>query len=132
MGPGAKMGELKRAAQRLGVTSTVLREHGWKTASAERIEAVKNNPPGWLIEARERRRQKRAGQCYLRDRKATASGLGIQVRAVKARGITPGEAGICWRPRRTGSSPNRSGGRRRSNGRPRTGFAGNSPALWSA
>lgn len=91
MGSGAKMGELKRAAQQLSVTSTTLREHGWKTASAERIEAVKNNPPGWLIEARERRRQKRTGQCYLRDRKATASRLGIQVRAVKARDITPGE-----------------------------------------
>lgn len=91
MGAGAKMGELKRAAQQLGVTSTTLREHGWKTASAGRIEAVKNNPPGWLIEARERRRQKRAGQCYLCDRKATASRLGIQVRAVKARDITPGE-----------------------------------------
>jgi hypothetical protein len=93
MGSGAKMGELKRAAQQLGVTSTTLREHGWRTASAERIEAVKNSPPGWLIEARERRRQKRAGQCYLRDRKATASRLGIQVGAVKARDITPGEAG---------------------------------------
>ena len=91
MGAGAKMGELKRAAQQLGVTSTTLREHGWKTASAGRIEAVKNNPPGWLIEARERRRQKSAGQCYLCDRKATASRLGIQVRAVKVRDITPGE-----------------------------------------
>jgi hypothetical protein len=91
MGAGAKMGELKRAAQQLGVTSTTLRVHGWKTASAGRIEAVKNNPPGWLIEARERRRQKRAGQCYLCDRKATASRLGIQVRAVKACDITPGE-----------------------------------------
>ena len=48
MGSGAKMGELKRAAQQLGVTSTTLREHGWKTAPAARIEAVKNNPPGWL------------------------------------------------------------------------------------
>jgi hypothetical protein len=84
---------LKRAAEQLGFSSTTLRAHGWKTASAERIEAVKNNPPGWLIEARERRRQKRAGQCCLRGRKATASRLGIQVRAVKARGITPGEAG---------------------------------------
>jgi hypothetical protein len=93
MGSGAKMGELKRAAQQLGVTSTTLREHGWKTASAERLEAVKNNPPRWLIQARERRRQKRAGQCYLRDRKATASRLGIRVRAVKARDITPGEVG---------------------------------------
>ena len=46
MGAGAEMGELKRAAQQLGVTSTTLREHGWKTASAGHIEAVKNNPPG--------------------------------------------------------------------------------------
>jgi len=92
MGGGAKMGELKRAAQQLSVTSTTLREHGWKTASAERIEAVKNNPRGWLTEAGDRRRQKRAGQCYLRDRKATASRPGIEVRAVKARDITPGGA----------------------------------------
>jgi hypothetical protein len=34
-GPG--MGELKRAAQQLGVASTVLRQQGWKTASDARI-----------------------------------------------------------------------------------------------
>src|SRR5262245_27739493 len=44
MGSGVKMGELKRAAQQLGVTGTTLREHGWKTASAERVQAVKDNP----------------------------------------------------------------------------------------
>ena len=89
MGSGAKVGELKRAAQQLGVTSTTLHEHGWKTASAERVQAVNDKPPTWLIEARERRRQKKARQRRLRDRKETASRLGVQVRAVKERDIKP-------------------------------------------
>jgi hypothetical protein len=48
----AKMGELKRAAQQLGVTSTTLRQHGWKTASPARVKAVRDNPPDWLLAAR--------------------------------------------------------------------------------
>jgi len=91
MGSGAKIGELKRAAQQLGVTRTTLREHGWKTTSAGRIDAVRNNPPRWLIEARERHRQKKARQRRLRDRKNTAARLGVQVRAVKERDIKPFE-----------------------------------------
>jgi hypothetical protein len=39
MGP-AKRGELERAARQLGVTSTTLRQHGWKTASPARVKAV--------------------------------------------------------------------------------------------
>jgi len=80
-------GELKRAAQLLGVTSTTLRQHGWKTASAERVEAARANRPGWLTEARERLRQKKARQRQLRDRRETAARLGVQARAVKERGI---------------------------------------------
>jgi hypothetical protein len=89
----AKMGELRRAAQRLGVTSTTLRQHGWKTASAERIEAVRASPPGWLTEARERLRRKKARQRRLRDRRETATRLGVQARAVRERDIQPGEVG---------------------------------------
>jgi hypothetical protein len=36
----AKMRELKRAARQLGVTSTTLRRHGWKTASPARVKAA--------------------------------------------------------------------------------------------
>jgi hypothetical protein len=36
----AKMRELKRAARQLGVTSTTLRQHGWKTASPARVKAA--------------------------------------------------------------------------------------------
>jgi hypothetical protein len=39
MGP-AKRGELERAARQLGVTSTTLRQHGWKTASPARVKAA--------------------------------------------------------------------------------------------
>jgi len=87
----ARVGELKRAAQRLGVTSTTLRQQGWKTASPERIEAAEDDPPGWLTVARERRRAKRARQERLRDRKNTAARLEVQARAVRERDITPSE-----------------------------------------
>jgi hypothetical protein len=89
----AKMGELKRAARQLGVTSTALRQHGWETASPVRVKAARDNPPGWLLAARERRHGKRARQRERRDRKNTAALLGVQVRVVKDRGIKPGEAG---------------------------------------
>ena len=99
MGSGAKMGELKRAAQQLGVTSTTLREHGWKTASSERVQAVNDKPPQWLSEARDRRRQKKAGRRRLGDRKNIAGRLGVQVRAVKERDIKPPEvAGLLAAP----------------------------------
>lgn len=87
----AKMGELKRAARQLGVTSTTLRQHGWKTASPARVKAVKDNPPDWLLAARERRHEKRAQQYERCDRKDTAALLGVQVRVVKDRDIKPGE-----------------------------------------
>jgi hypothetical protein len=87
----AKMGELKRAARQLGVTSSTLCQHGWKTASSARVKAVRGNPPDWLVVARERRREKRAQQRERRDHKNTAARLGVQVRAVKDRDIKPGE-----------------------------------------
>lgn len=87
----AKAGELKRAAQQLGVTSATLRQHGWKTASPERVQAAKEEPPEWLTEARKRRRQKQAKRRALRERKTTAKRLGIQVRAVEDRDIKPGD-----------------------------------------
>jgi hypothetical protein len=79
----ARMGELKRVAQQLGVTTTVLRQHGWKTASAARVRAVQADPPDWLVEARVRRAMKRAKQRRLQDRRVVAARLGIQARAVK-------------------------------------------------
>lgn len=87
----AKMGELKRAAQQLGVTSTVLRQHGWKTATHARVEAAKADPPEWLVVARERYRKKRMKQKMLRDCKSTAGRLGIQVRAVHEHNINLGD-----------------------------------------
>ena len=89
MGGAAKCSELKRAAQILGVTSTTLRQHGWKTASAARIQAVTDDPPDWAIAARENQREKRARQQRRRAFQGTASRLGIQLRAVKERDVRP-------------------------------------------
>jgi hypothetical protein len=36
----ARKGGLERAARQLGVTSTTLRQHGWKTASPARVKAA--------------------------------------------------------------------------------------------
>jgi hypothetical protein len=68
-----------------------LRQHGWKTASPARVKAVKDNPPDWLIVARERRRDKRARQREHRGHVNTAARLEVQVRVVKDRSIGPGE-----------------------------------------
>lgn len=85
----AKMRELKRAARQLGVTSTTLRQHGWKTASPARVKAARDNPPDWLAAARERRQEKHER----RARADTTARLGVQVRAVRDRDIKPGEVG---------------------------------------
>jgi hypothetical protein len=85
----ARMRELKRAARQLGVTSATLRQHGWKTASPARVRAARDNPPDWLVAARERRQ----GKHQRRDRVSTAARLGIQPRAVRERDIKPGEVG---------------------------------------
>jgi hypothetical protein len=89
----AKRDELKRAARQLGVTSTTLRQHGWETASPERVKAAGDNPPDWLVAARERRQAKRSRRRRRHDRASTAAQLGIQPRAVRERGIEPGEIG---------------------------------------
>jgi predicted ArsR family transcriptional regulator len=86
----AKMGELKRAAQQLGITSTALRQHGWKAASPARVAAAKADPPDWLIQAQENRRKKKTKQSIGNTRKSIAAQLGIQVRAVKEHNIKPG------------------------------------------
>lgn len=78
----AKMGELKRAGQALGVTSTTLREQGWKTASAHRIERTLADPPAWLIDARTRCAEEKAKVAADRDRSRIAARLGIRQRAV--------------------------------------------------
>jgi hypothetical protein len=85
----AKMGELKRAAKIFGVASSTLRQHGWSTASPDGVQAVINDPPDWLITARENRRSKRAKQQKRRADQSTASRLGIPVRVVRQRGIGP-------------------------------------------
>jgi hypothetical protein len=95
----AKMGELKRAAQMLGVTCAPLRQHGWKSASPARVQAVKDDPPDWLIAAGENRRKKRAQRRRRRERQSTASCLGIAVRVVKDRDIMPAHvAGLLAAP----------------------------------
>jgi hypothetical protein len=87
----AKMGEIKHAAQMLGVISTTLRQHGWKTASPARIEAVKGDPPDWLIAARDSQRKKCAERRRRRERQSAASRLGITVRVVTERDIAPAD-----------------------------------------
>lgn len=83
----ARMRELERAARQLGATSAILRQQGWETASPAWGRAVRDNPPDWLAAARERR----PGMHQRRDRASTAARLGIQPRAVRERGIEPGE-----------------------------------------
>jgi hypothetical protein len=85
------MGELKRAAQMLGVTSTTLRQQGWSTASPARVQAVIDDRPDSLIAAREHRGYKRAKQQQGRVDRNSADRLGIAVRVVKERGISPGD-----------------------------------------
>jgi hypothetical protein len=91
MSRGPNMGQLKRATRQLGVSSTALRQQGWKTASAARVKAAQDDPPEWLIEARERRRKMRDQQQRRRDCKDTATRLRIQVRAATEHDIKPSE-----------------------------------------
>jgi hypothetical protein len=87
----AKMGELKRAAQLLGVGTAALRQQGWSTASPARVEATMDDPPEWLIAARQNRRKKDIRQHRRRETQRTARQLGIAVRVVKERGVTPAD-----------------------------------------
>jgi hypothetical protein len=54
----AKRGGLERAARQLGVTSTTLRQHGWKTASPARVKAAAVDAR-WAPEVRQARREAR-------------------------------------------------------------------------
>jgi hypothetical protein len=85
------MGELKRAAQMLGITSSTLRQQGWTTASPACVQAVLDDRPDWLMVARENRRNKRAKQQKRRVDQGAASRLGIAVRVVRERGIEPAD-----------------------------------------
>lgn len=81
----AKMGQLKLAAQELGITSSTLRQNGWSTASPERIAAVKADPPEWLLRAREKKEQQQARLRRRRDTRLTAEKLGIRTAVVRER-----------------------------------------------
>ena len=54
----AKRDGLERAAYQLGVTSTTLRQHGWRTASAARVKAAAVDAR-WAPEVRQARREAR-------------------------------------------------------------------------
>jgi len=87
----AGMGELKRAAGRLGVISIVLRGQGWKAASPAQVQAIERDPSEWLLAARERRQAKLAARARARERKRTAARFGVQLRVVKEHDILPGQ-----------------------------------------
>ena len=54
----AKRGELERAARQLGVTSTTLRQYGWKSASPARGKAAAVDAR-WAPEVRRARQEAR-------------------------------------------------------------------------
>ena len=87
----AKMGERKRAAELLGVTSTALRPHGWRSASRERVKAVVDNPPDWLIIARERHGDTCAKRQMRRGRQGIVDRLDVPVGIVGEREISLGD-----------------------------------------
>jgi hypothetical protein len=87
----AKMGELKRAAELLGVTSTALRQHGWRSASLECVTAVLDNPPDWLIIARERHGDTCAKRQMRRVGQGIVERLDVTVGIVREREISLGD-----------------------------------------
>jgi hypothetical protein len=87
----ATMGELTRAAGLVGVTSTTLRQHGWRTASPVRIQAVLDNPPVWLTIAREHHGKRRAKRHTRSVHRSTADRLDVGVGVVRERGINLAE-----------------------------------------
>jgi hypothetical protein len=58
MGQAKKRGGPERAARQHGVTSTTLRQHGWKTASPARIKAAAVDAR-WAPEVRRAKREAR-------------------------------------------------------------------------
>jgi hypothetical protein len=83
----ARIRELKQAAQRLGVDVQTLREQGWNAAPEERIAQTLENPPEWLVEARERRQRKLARKRQYQDFSRACARLGISHRAAKEHGL---------------------------------------------
>ncbi|KUH85502.1 hypothetical protein AU186_22330 [Mycobacterium sp. GA-1999] len=55
------------------------------------MQAVMEDPPDWLIVARQKRSDKQANRQRRRERESIAKRLGVAVRVVKDRGITPGD-----------------------------------------
>jgi len=123
--------ELRRAARQLGVSYSVLVQQGGETASPERIKFIADNPPAWLVKARERREVKRFRKQRVQDRKDTAARLGIQARAVAEREIKPGDIGDLLAAPPTWLIEEQRADRHRSNARPKTSFVTTSARPWS-
>lgn len=87
----ARMGQLKRAAEMLGVSSSDLRAQGWTTASEARVAAVLADRPSWLRQAQVARRARRDAKRGRGRRRAMADRLGVQARAVRERDVQLGE-----------------------------------------
>lgn len=83
----ARMGQLKRAADLLGVSSSDLRAQGWTTASDARVAATLAGRPAWLTEAQMARRARRDAKRGRGRRRAIADRLGVQGRAVRERDV---------------------------------------------
>jgi hypothetical protein len=83
----AKRGELKGAARILGVAGSTLRQHGWSSASPQRVQPGLAHRPDWLIAARENQSSKRLQRWRRRERRSTAGRLGVRVRAVTQRDV---------------------------------------------
>lgn len=87
----ARMGQLKRAAELLGVSSSDLRAQGWATASDARVAAVLADRPAWLTQAQQARRARRDAKRGRGRRRAMADRLGVQRRAVREHGVQLGD-----------------------------------------
>lgn len=71
----ARMGELKRAVQALGVTGSVLRGQGWVRASPDRVAKVAADPPDWLAAEQARHRTGLERQATLQLRRELTEAL---------------------------------------------------------
>ena len=87
----ARMGQLKRAAELLGVSSSDLRSQGWTSASEARVAATLADRPEWLIQAQVARKTRRDAKRGRGRRRAMAARLGVQSRAVWERGVQLGD-----------------------------------------
>jgi hypothetical protein len=87
----AKMGELKRAAAMLGVTSSALRQQGWSTASQERVQKALDDAPEWLVAARGLHSARVSRRLQKRAERRVADRLGIGVRLVREHHVEASE-----------------------------------------